>query len=973
MSIESVPYPTREISDNLPLFLSDIGAVPVPVRVTGTQTIVATKGSTYITYGSGTITFTDPNILDAVSGDHYKVIVGGTTSAIIGGVTYNKASPVELLRLVSNGTWITHSGLDASQIISGTIDAARLPSYVDDVLEYANFAAFPATGEVGKIYVALDKNEIYRWSGTVYIKVSNLNNLTPITLGLTNTASGTNASAVGYNNTSSANNSSTVGFQNFTVGIPQVETATVVGSATAAGNLSVTVTSALVTGSPLVVSVPLTTAQNTASLVAAAVRTALDGTAAITTHYTVGGTGATYTLTAKVSAANDTTLNMAHAIVAPLTGITNASTSANTVVGTAGINAAAFGKDNASLGENSSSFGTANTVSAINSVAVGNSNRIKSTGLSSVAFGVLNNIDRQVIVLNETTGIISGTLADRVTYGKFSTAVGLLNAADGDFGCAVGYNNTASQLNSTAVGKNNNITEGQSTTAVGSGNTVAGAFSTAVGYNNETAGAGSSTAIGNANVANVQSTAVGLSNNANIQGATAVGFSNNASTPAVWSSAFGHSNNAYGQYSTAIGSQNTVNAINSMSIGRYNLGLSTAHASINVGILNNTSGTRSINGTTGIISGSVDNPTTHGRLSTAVGILNITSGANSTAIGYANTTSGANSSTFGYDNTASAANAVAYGVSNTATLGLVAVGYNNTASTGAAVAVGGSNTASGSSSIAFGFSNNASGTNASAFGSGSTASAFDSSAFGRSSTASGTNSCAVGRSNTASGANSSAFGYQTITSVAGTQEFGIGTGSARLSSVRVHDDGYVALSLRDTATALTDGGATVGAEADGTLMRGAYAIRRNGSNLFIDANSSTGTITSARIGDVSLDGSEVLTNKTLTNPTINNYTEGVVAIGNSGTSQTIALTLGTFQTVTLTGSCTFTMPTATAGKSFILKVLTGAGGFTATFTGVKWPDNAAPIITATAGRYDLISFIADGTAWSGSAIQNFTP
>lgn len=119
MSIESVPYPTREISDNLPLFLSEIGAVAVPIPVTGTQTIVATKGSTYITYGSGTITFTDPNILTSVSGDYYKVIVGGTSAAIIGGVTYNVASPIEILRLVSAGAWITYGGLNASQI-SGT-------------------------------------------------------------------------------------------------------------------------------------------------------------------------------------------------------------------------------------------------------------------------------------------------------------------------------------------------------------------------------------------------------------------------------------------------------------------------------------------------------------------------------------------------------------------------------------------------------------------------------------------------------------------------------------------------------------------------------------------------------------------------------------------------------------------------------------------------------------------------------------
>jgi hypothetical protein len=47
-----------------------------------------------------------------------------------------------------------------------------LPSYVDDVLEYANLASFPATGESGKIYVALDTNKTYRWSGSAYVEIS---------------------------------------------------------------------------------------------------------------------------------------------------------------------------------------------------------------------------------------------------------------------------------------------------------------------------------------------------------------------------------------------------------------------------------------------------------------------------------------------------------------------------------------------------------------------------------------------------------------------------------------------------------------------------------------------------------------------------------------------------------------------------------------------------------------------------------
>jgi hypothetical protein len=110
----------------------------------------------------------------------------------------------------------------------------------------------------------------------------------------------------------------------------------------------------------------------------------------------------------------------------------------------------------------------------------------------------------------------------------------------------------------------------------------------------------------------------------------------------------------------------------------------------------------------------------------------------------------------------------------------------------------------------------------------------------------------------------------------------------------------------------------------------------------------------------------------ITNPTIIGFVEAVVANGNSGTAKTLSLNTGTFQTCTLNGNCTFTMPTPTAGQSFILKLLTGAGSFTAAFTGVKWPGGTAPTITAAASKYDLLSFVADGTSWSGSIIQNFT-
>ena len=55
---------------------------------------------------------------------------------------------------------------------AGKVPSAQLPSYVDDVLEYADFASFPVTGESGKIYVALDTNKTYRWGGSAYVEIS---------------------------------------------------------------------------------------------------------------------------------------------------------------------------------------------------------------------------------------------------------------------------------------------------------------------------------------------------------------------------------------------------------------------------------------------------------------------------------------------------------------------------------------------------------------------------------------------------------------------------------------------------------------------------------------------------------------------------------------------------------------------------------------------------------------------------------
>lgn len=65
----------------------------------------------------------------------------------------------------------TITSVNASAII-GTIAAANLPSYVDDVLEYDKKENFPATGESGKVYIDISTNKTYRWGGTTYVVIA---------------------------------------------------------------------------------------------------------------------------------------------------------------------------------------------------------------------------------------------------------------------------------------------------------------------------------------------------------------------------------------------------------------------------------------------------------------------------------------------------------------------------------------------------------------------------------------------------------------------------------------------------------------------------------------------------------------------------------------------------------------------------------------------------------------------------------
>lgn len=134
---------------------ADVVASGIPNATTSVKGGVIISGDVGGTYDNLTV----PGLADKADLVHTHDI-----SAVVGLQTALDAKENSANKGVAGG----YAPLDGSALVP----SSYLPSYVDDVLEYANLGSFPATGTTGKIYVALDTNKVYRWGGSSYVEIS---------------------------------------------------------------------------------------------------------------------------------------------------------------------------------------------------------------------------------------------------------------------------------------------------------------------------------------------------------------------------------------------------------------------------------------------------------------------------------------------------------------------------------------------------------------------------------------------------------------------------------------------------------------------------------------------------------------------------------------------------------------------------------------------------------------------------------
>lgn len=144
------------------------GTISTPATSKTVTAISQTNGNISVSFGDIAITKSQvsdfPQLGDAALKNSVSLIDSSTESTTLPTVGAIRTILETKMDSSVKGRAYGVAELDAN----GKVPSSQLPSYVDNVVEYADVSSFPATGESGKIYVDLSEKKTYRWSGTEY-------------------------------------------------------------------------------------------------------------------------------------------------------------------------------------------------------------------------------------------------------------------------------------------------------------------------------------------------------------------------------------------------------------------------------------------------------------------------------------------------------------------------------------------------------------------------------------------------------------------------------------------------------------------------------------------------------------------------------------------------------------------------------------------------------------------------------------
>ena len=181
-----------EVTGSVPLLLKTLGSLVIMSDGTDAETAISTAISNMVTPDETTIVTGQDGITISVkksTSAEIDEILGDVPTSHTWEGYYTKSETEALIDVVDDK--ISQSGIEtalgytpipttakgsnngvAELDATGKVPASQLPSYVDDVIESATYAALPETGESGKIYVTLNDDKTYRWSGSAYVEIS---------------------------------------------------------------------------------------------------------------------------------------------------------------------------------------------------------------------------------------------------------------------------------------------------------------------------------------------------------------------------------------------------------------------------------------------------------------------------------------------------------------------------------------------------------------------------------------------------------------------------------------------------------------------------------------------------------------------------------------------------------------------------------------------------------------------------------